>query len=244
VTAAPVPVAVAGATGRMGGEVARAIEAARDLALVARPGRADLDGDWAGARVLADFSAPAATRRLSELAPERGVALLVGTTGLDGAAQAALDRAAARVPVLVAPNLSPGVAALTRGLRAVLAMLPGYDVEIVERHHARKLDSPSGTALGLAREVALARGLTLPEALRHGRHGAAGPRSPGEIGVHAVRAGGIVGQHTVLLAGEAEQLELTHVAHSRDCFVNGALVAIRFLARSKPGRYTLEDALA
>jgi 4-hydroxy-tetrahydrodipicolinate reductase len=227
----------------MGGRVARAVEADPGFSLVATPGRAAGADDWKGARALADFTSPAGTAALAPLAAARGVALLVGTTGLDGPARAALDAAATRVAVLVAPNLSPGVAALTRVLRGALRALPGYNVEIVERHHRAKVDAPSGTALALAEAVAAERGWPWPAALRAGRHGAAGPRPEAEIGVHAVRGGSWVGEHAVLLAGPHETLELTHVAHDRDAFAAGALVALRFLAGAGPGRYTLEDAL-
>lgn len=237
-----VPVAVAGATGRMGGRVVRALEADGGFAVVATPGRDGLAAEWNGARVVADFTSPVGTAALAPLAAARGVALLVGTTGLDAAAQAALAAAAARVPVLVAPNLSLGVAALTRALRAVVPALPGWDIEIVERHHRAKVDAPSGTALALAATVAAARG-DASAAVRAGRSGAVGPRPAGEIGVHAVRGGAWVGEHAVLLAGPHETLELTHVAHDRDAFTAGALVALRFLAGAPPGRYTLEDAL-
>jgi 4-hydroxy-tetrahydrodipicolinate reductase len=237
-------VAVAGATGRMGGRVARAVEADPAFSLVATPGRGGAGIDWKGARAVADFTSPAGTATLAPQAAADGVALLVGTTGLDGPALEAVDAAARRVAVLVAPNLSPGVAALTRALRAALAALPGYDVEIVERHHRAKVDAPSGTALALARTVADERGWPWPGALRVGRSGPAGPRPDAEVGVHAVRGGSWVGEHAVLLAGPHETVELTHVAHDRDAFAAGALVALRFLAGAKPGRYTLEDALA
>jgi len=239
-----VPVAVAGAGGRMGGAVARALEEAEGLTLAAALGRENLEGDWRGAALVADFTAPSATARIAVLAAARGAGLLVGTTGLDGEGRAALARAAEKVPVLEAPNLSPGMAALTRALRGVLRDLPGYDVEIVERHHRQKRDSPSGTAVALAREAARARGLEFPASLRHGREGAVGPRGAGEIGVHSLRGGGWVGVHSVFVAGQAESLELTHVAESRACFVEGALVALRFLSGAAPGAYTLEDALA
>lgn len=237
-------VLVAGASGRMGGRVAQAVEGSPDFELVARPARDALEGDWNGARVVADFTAPEATRRLAELAATRGVALLVGTTGLDEPAKSALGRASGKVAVLVAPNLSPGMAALTRALRSALKALPGSDVEIVEQHHGQKVDSPSGTALALARVVSQERGLPFPQSLRHGREGRVGPRPRGEIGVHAVRGGGAVGQHTVLLAGPYETVELSHVALDRECFAEGALIAMRFLARAHPGMYALEDALA
>ena len=237
------PVAVAGATGRMGGRVARAVEADADFRLAASLSRDRLGGDWNGARVLADFTSPAGTAALAALAAERRVALLVGTTGLDMDARAALDAAASKVAVMVAPNLSPGIAALGRALKVVLAALPGYDVEIVERHHRAKADAPSGTALALGAIAAAARGLPWPDAGRAGRSGAVGPRPDGEIGLHAVRGGAWVGEHAVLVAGPHETLELHHVAHDRDAFTAGALLALRFLAGAGPGRYTLEDAL-
>ena len=239
----PVPVAVAGATGRMGGRVARAVEADEGFRLVACPDRGRLDGEWNGARVLADFTAPDATAVLAPLAAERGVALLVGTTGLHDGARAALEAAAKRVPVMVAPNLSPGIAALSRALRVALAALPGYDVEIVERHHRAKVDAPSGTALALGAIVAGERGWKWPEAARVGRSGAAGPRPAGEVGILSVRGGAWVGEHTVLLAGPHETVELCHVAHDRDVFAAGALLALRFLAGAGPGRHVFEDAL-
>ena len=238
-----VPVAVAGATGRMGGRVARAVEADEGFTLTATPGRDGVDGDWNGARALADFTSPAGTTALAPRAAARGVALLVGTTGLDEKADAAIEAASARIAVMVAPNLSLGIAALARALEVVLATLPGYDVEIVERHHRAKVDAPSGTALAFGAIAAGARGLPWPAAARVGRSGRAGPRPAGEIGLHAVRGGSWVGEHAVLLAGPHETLELTHVAHDRDAFAAGALVALRFLAGARPGRYTLEDAL-
>jgi len=237
------PVALAGASGRMGAQVARAIAGAPDLALVAQPARGALDADWNGARALAEFTAPAATARLADLAAARGVGLVVGTTGLDAAAEAALSRAALTVPVLVAPSLSLGIAALQGALKSALAALPDYDVEIVERHHAAKLDAPSGTALALARTVAEARGWPFPGALRAGREGRTGERPHAQVGIHSLRGGRWVGEHTVVLTGPHETLELTHEAHDRAAFAAGALVALRFVARARPGRYGLADAL-
>ena len=227
----------------MGGRVARAVEAAGDLALVAAPPRDALDADWHGARALAEFTVPFATARLAELAASRGVGLVVGTTGLDAAAEAALERAATRIPVLVAPNLSLGVAALDAALKAALAALPGYDVEIIERHHAGKVDAPSGTALALARTVLDARGWPFPGALRAGREGRTGERPHAQVGIHSLRGGRWVGEHTVVLTGPYETLELTHEAHDRAAFAGGALIALRFVAHAAPGRYALADAL-
>jgi 4-hydroxy-tetrahydrodipicolinate reductase len=239
-TASALPVAVAGAAGRMGSLVARAVSEASDFALAAGLDQGTLDADWNGARALADFTSPRGTATLADLAAARGVGLVVGTTGLDEEARAALERAAARIPVLVAPNLSLGVAALARALEAALQALPGYDVEIVERHHAAKVDSPSGTALALAQVVRRARP---GAALRAGREGRVGPRPEGEIGIHSLRGGAWVGEHTVVLAGPYETVELTHVAHDRAAFAQGALQALRFVAAARPGTYTLEDAL-
>jgi 4-hydroxy-tetrahydrodipicolinate reductase len=227
----------------MGSLVAAAVERSEDLVLAARPGRETLDASWNGARVVAEFTAPDGTARLAGLATERGTGLLVGTTGLDGAAEEALARAAERVPVLVAPNLSLGVVALARALRVAIRAVPGWDVEIVERHHAKKADAPSGTALYLARIAAQEHGADPTRALRSGRSGRTGPRPAGEIGIHAVRGGGWIGSHAVHLAGPHESLELVHTAQSREAFAEGALHAMRFLAQAPPGRYELEHAL-
>lgn len=234
------PVAVAGAAGRMGSLVARAVEADPGLLLAAAVDKGTLDSGWNGARALGDFTSPEGTRTLADLAAERGVGLVVGTTGLDEAARSALARAATRIPVLVAPNLSPGVAALRKALAVVLKALPAYEVEIVERHHAAKVDAPSGTALALARVVQDARTGT---SLRVGREGRVGPRPAGEIGVHSLRGGAWVGEHEVVLAGPYETITLGHVAHDRAAFAQGALAALRFVATAPPGTYGLEDAL-
>jgi 4-hydroxy-tetrahydrodipicolinate reductase len=228
----------------MGSLVAATLERTEGFAVVARPVRGALDASWNGAAVLADFTSPEGTAVLAALAAERGTGLLVGTTGLDEAAERALAEAARRVPVLVAPNLSPGIVALARALQIALRLLPGYDVEIVERHHAQKADAPSGTALLLARIAAETRGATPGDVLRVGRSGRTGPRPTGEIGLHAVRGGGWIGSHTVHLAGPHESLELGHTAQSREAFADGAAPALKFLAHASPGRYRLEDAFA
>jgi len=174
---------------------------------------------------------------------ERGAALVSGSTGLTKDQEDAVLAASRRVPVLRASNFSIGVAALRRALAAALAVAPkSWDIEIVERHHRMKKDSPSGTALTLADMALAARGQTR-EALRHGREGAAGPRPAGEIGLHAVRGGSWVGDHLVLLAGDGETLELRHVAHDRGAFAHGALAAVRFVATAKPGLYGIDDLL-
>jgi 4-hydroxy-tetrahydrodipicolinate reductase len=174
---------------------------------------------------------------------ERGASLVSGTTGLSREDEASLSQAAQKVAVLRAANFSLGVAALRRALEAALRALPaGWDIEIVERHHRQKADSPSGTALALADIALAARGLERG-ALRHGREGRVGVRPAEEIGMHAVRGGSWVGDHAVLLAGAGEWLELRHVAQDRTAFAYGALAAATFVADAAPGLYTLDHVL-
>ena len=190
--------------------------------------------------VVVDFSGPEGAREAAEACAARAAGLVSGTTGLGPEGEDALRKAAERVPVLRASNFSLGVLALRRALDAALAALPrDWDIEIVERHHRQKVDSPSGTALTLAREAARRRDLP-DRALRFGREGRVGARPAEEIGVHAVRGGTWVGDHTVLLAGAGEWLELRHVAQDRAAFARGALAAARFVASAPAGLYTLD----
>ena len=260
-TKAAIKVAVAGAAGRLGGAVLRRLakderfqvgasliradspllgqSVALDLLQVPEF-TADTDG-WRNARVLFDASRAEAVTAHAEQAAEGGVGMVVAVTGLSAATIQTLDEAAKRVPVLVSANLSLGVAVLARLVREAARRLPGYDVEIVEAHHAAKKDAPSGTALWLAEEAARARGWPWPGSARTGRTGATGPRPAQEIGISSIRAGVVTGEHRVWLGGVGEHLELAHVAESRDCFASGALEAIAFIAGASPGRYTMED---
>jgi 4-hydroxy-tetrahydrodipicolinate reductase len=191
--------------------------------------------------VVVDFSAGPGTCAAARACAGRGAGLVSGTTGLDRAAEEELKAASRRVAVLRASNFSIGIAALRRALRETMAALPAsWDIEIVERHHRGKADSPSGTALQLAGDAAAGRGLAA-EALRFGREGRVGPRPAAEIGVHAVRGGTWVGDHAVLLAGEGEWIELRHVASDRQAFAFGALAAARYIATAPPGFYTMDD---
>ena len=248
-------VVLVGAAGRMGRAVEAAAAGASDLAIHARVDlRANLPADggvWTDdvlsvtcpGDVVVDFSAPAGARAAASACAARGAALVSGSTGLGPDDEALLGEASRRVAVLRASNFSLGIAALRVALRAALAAVPGdWDVEIVERHHRLKKDSPSGTALALAAEVRAARGLPV-ESLRHGRQGQVGERPAAEVGMHAVRGGTWVGDHQVLLAGGGEWLELRHVAQDRAAFAHGALAAVRFVATAGPGAYTLEDVL-
>lgn len=248
---------VVGAGGRMGRAVEQAVADGSGFVIKARVDRAasqpaDAAG-WAteaagvlgAGDVAIEFSGPAACAALATLCAERGAGLVSGTTGLDPAQDEVVRAAARRVAMVRAANFSLGVAVLRRTLRTAMAALPpGWDVEIVERHHRLKADSPSGTALALAADAAAVRGGEGGTLCCGRGQGRTGPRAAGEIGVHSVRGGTWVGDHTVLLAGEGEWLELRHVAQDRLAFAHGALAAARFVAGAAPGLYTLEDVLA
>jgi 4-hydroxy-tetrahydrodipicolinate reductase len=247
-----IPLVLVGAAGRMGRAVAEAADGDFELrALVDReippgatnpPWTTDLSAVLRRGDVVIDFSTPAAAVAAATCCAERGARLVSGTTGLDAVEERAFRAAAERTAVLRASNFSVGVLALRRVLAEALAALPNWDVEIIERHHRAKADSPSGTALTLAREALAARGWP-EDALRHGRSGRPGARPDAEIGLHAVRGGNWVGDHTVLLAGPGETLELRHMAQDRLAFAHGALKAARFVADAAPGLYTLEAVL-
>jgi 4-hydroxy-tetrahydrodipicolinate reductase len=260
-----VKLAIHGATGRMGLSIVRVARAAGDevvggacsagdpavgrdlgelagigaLGVVASP---DAASALLGADVVIDFSTASAVPAFVALAARQGVPVVSGTTGLDAGAEAALERAAASIPVLWAPNTSLGVQVLAELVeQAVKRLGPAFDVEILELHHRRKIDAPSGTALRLARAARAARS-ELKEL--HVRDGNVGARTNEELGVVAVRGGDVVGDHTVFLLGNGERIELTHRASSRELFAQGALTAARFVVGKPPGRYALKDVLA
>jgi 4-hydroxy-tetrahydrodipicolinate reductase len=258
-------VAVVGASGRMGRSIVRLALQAGDVVVACAVGNTDVGRDAGelagagtigvkvtadpaaiascGAPVVIDFSSPALTPIIAVQASHAKAALVCGTTGLDEQGKRALDGAAREVPVLWEPNMSVGVQVLGELLRrAVAALGPAFDVEIVETHHRLKVDAPSGTALKLAQ---IARDAKAQESkLVHGREARPGARGSSEIGVFAVRGGDVVGDHAVHLLGAGERLELVHRATNRDVFAHGALTAARFLAGKPPGRYTLADVIA
>jgi len=194
--------------------------------------------------VLVDFSGPVAFDAALALAIERRTGFVSGTTGLKPEQFMAMQNAARAIPVLWSANFSLGVAMLLRCARRVAAALPDWDCEIVEMHHSRKQDAPSGTALTLGNAVAEGRNVTVDEAGVFVRHGQVGPRRPGEIGFAALRGGDVIGEHTVLFATDGERLELTHRAGSRESFAHGALAAAIWIARREPGMYTFDEVLA
>lgn len=257
--------AVYGASGRMGQTVVRLAAAARGVEVVGaidhadspHLGRdvgelagagtlgvavgADVASGLLGADVVVDFSTAVAFEPLVRAAMRAKVALVSGTTRLSPTDEAALERAAAVIPVLWAPNMSVGVHLLAELVRRAVATLGDYDVEVVEAHHHRKTDAPSGTATFLVEAACEARAGLVPV---HGREGDVGARKPEEIGVHAVRGGGIVGDHTVHLVGEFDRIELTHRAMSRELFAAGALRAAKWLSGRPAGRYALAQVIA
>ena len=194
--------------------------------------------------VLIDFTAPEATlEHLRAVQDWKKIAAVVGTTGFTPEQQAEIRKISEKMPVVLSPNMSVGVNLLFDLVRAVARKVPHYDVEIVETHHNQKKDAPSGTAAALAREIMdeLKRG---EKDLVYGRKGDVGARKPKEIGIHALRAGDVVGDHTVIFATGGERLELTHKASSRDAFASGALRAAQWVAKKKNGLYSMKDVLA
>jgi len=257
--------ALHGATGRMGLAIARLAHAASDVTVVGAaagdkdPNQGkdlgelaglgsvgvsvtpDVSSALLGADVVIDFSVSAAVKPLLALAIRANIPVVSGTTNLDDATRAALDRAAESIPVLWEPNMSLGIQVMVELVKhAVRRLGAGYDAEIVEIHHRRKIDAPSGTAKRLAEAVRAVR----PAATAlHARDGDVGARTANEVGVLGVRGGDVIGDHTVFLLGSGERIELTHRASNRDLFANGALAAARFLVGKKPGRYTIADVL-
>jgi 4-hydroxy-tetrahydrodipicolinate reductase len=258
-------IAVNGACGRMGQRIIQLAREDRELQVAAAlemPGHPQLGRDvgevvGAGAigvyvsnllpaeqrlDVLIDFSTPEGTMAVLPLCLERKVPLVVATTGHTHTQKAEIESAAHHLALLMAPNMSLAVNVLMHLCKQTGTLLKdrNFDVEILERHHRFKKDSPSGTALFIARLIQDAMGQT---ELRHGREGLVGERPAHEIGVHAIRVGDNVGEHTVVFSTLGETLEITHRAHARDCYVRGALQAAKFLAERPAGRYTMNDVL-
>jgi 4-hydroxy-tetrahydrodipicolinate reductase len=204
----------------------------------------DLAKALPGADVVVDFTSHEASARHAEACAEAGVALVIGSTGFTPEAKARVAAAARRVPVVLSPNMSVGVNVLFELVRQAAAVLgDAYDVEIVEIHHNKKRDAPSGTAVRLGEVAAEALGRDPKDALAYARHGILGERPPWQIGVQTLRGGDVVGEHTVYFCGEGERLELTHRATSRDQFARGAVRAARWIAGRPAGLYDMADVL-
>jgi len=204
----------------------------------------DLNAVIARGDVVIDFSSATAAPGIADICAKYKKALVIGTTGLTDTDTFEVRLRKAQIPIVWASNFSMGVNALfwlTRHAAEILG--PDFDLEIVEMHHRLKKDAPSGTAKTLAEILATVRKLRLEKAARHGRTGMVGERTPGEIGIHSVRGGDVVGDHTVIFANTGERLELTHKASSRDAFANGALHAALWVVNQKPGVYDMQDVL-
>ncbi len=252
-------VAVAGAGGRMGRTLIGAVLADRELALAAAlevagsPAlgqaagslkiAADL-GALAGADVLIDFTRPEGTLAHLEACQKHGKAMVIGTTGFSEAQKARIAEGARRVPIAMSPNFAIGVNVVFRLAQTAAAALgDAYDVEIVEAHHRHKVDAPSGTALKLGELVAGALRRDLGKVATHGRSGDTGERPAKAIGFHAIRGGDIVGEHTVMFAGQGERVEIAVRSQSRMTYAAGALRAAKWLRGRAPGLYDMFDVL-
>jgi 4-hydroxy-tetrahydrodipicolinate reductase len=261
-------VVIAGAGGRMGRTLIHAIAATKGLALagaVDAPGSAVIGrdaGELAGlgangikvasdiapllkqADGLIEFTIPAATLAFAELTAAGGLVHVIGTTGHSAEEEAAIAKAANRATIVKSGNMSLGVNLLAALVKRVAATLnDDYDIEIFEMHHNKKIDAPSGTALLLGRAAAEGRGIDLAKHSARGRDGLTGARKPGDIGFASLRGGTVVGEHSVIFAGPAERVELTHRAEDRLIFARGALHAALWARGKKPGLYSMADVL-
>ena len=261
-------IGIPGAAGRMGQALARQVAASEDCTVVAAtevPDHPALGRDcgalagieplgvavgddaqamFRAADAVLDFTLPGAAAAHAALAAAEGTILVVGTTGLGADEQAALEAAAGQVAVVQAPNMSLAVNLLFRLTEQVAGILDDdYDIEIVEMHHRHKIDAPSGTALGLGRAAARARGVSFDAAAERGRDGVTGARARGRIGFAALRGGDVVGEHSVIFAAEGERLELTVRSANRQTYARGALLAARWAEGREPGLYNMADVL-
>jgi len=265
-----IKIILTGASGRMGQRLVAAVMAGGDTQLVGateRSGHAALgkdaglvagvgelkvliQEDLAGllkssqAEVVIDFTAPQATLKHVELCAKAKVAMVIGTTGLSAEERGRLKEIAKPIPVLLAPNMSVGVNLMFHLCRIAAQVLgDGFDIEVIEAHHRLKKDAPSGTAVRLGEVLAEARGWKLKEVSRTHRDGMIGERPNQEIGMQTIRAGDIVGEHTVLFAGTGERLEIIHRATSRDTLARGAVRAARWVVKQPAGLYSMQDLL-
>ncbi len=195
------------------------------------------------AAVMIDFSAPEGTLSHLDLSTASGTALVIGTTGLSPGGHERILEASKKIPIVYSGNFSLGVNVLLSLIRQAAKTLEGFDIEIVEHHHNQKKDAPSGTAIMLGKAAAAGRGLDFEKSLVTGRNGQVGARTKDEIGMLALRGGGIIGRHEVYLVSGNETVELSHLAHDRDAFTSGVVRAVKWVAGKKPGLYSMTDVL-
>lgn len=261
-------VVVAGAGGRMGHQILKAVSEAPGMTVhgaLEAPNNPALGQDagvqaglkplgvmvtsdplpvLANAQALIDFTIPRVSVELAGLAAQARIVHVIGTTGCSEDDDAKIRAAARHAVIVKSGNMSLGVNLLAKLVREAARALPGYDVEILEMHHNRKVDAPSGTALMLGEAAALGRGISLKENSERGRDGQTGARKEGAIGFASLRGGTVVGEHQVILAGPQERLVLTHIAQDRAMFAPGAVLAARWGQGKKPGLYAMADVLA
>jgi len=256
-------VVIMGASGRMGATLTRLAQADPTFHLVGALERAGCTAALANLEcevgddlhavlakcpgaVVIDFTAPESSVNTARIAAASGNPVVIGTTGLTPDQTKALAASAAKTPIFFAPNMSVGLNVLLQVLPELVRKLgPAYNLEVMEIHHNKKADAPSGTAIKLGQCLAEARGVEYDAVKRHCRDGIIGPRSNEEIGVQALRGGDVVGDHTVYFFGPGERIEVTHRVHTRDTFAQGALRAANWLRQQKPGRlYAMADMLA
>ena len=241
----PLRVAVAGSSGRMGQMLIEAVRAAGDCTLT---GTLDLGTDiqagLAQAQVLIDFTRPEGTLAHLAVCRELGIKAVVGTTGFSDVEKAQIAEHARHIAIVMAPNMSVGVNVVLKLLdMAARALAEGYDIEIVEAHHRHKVDAPSGTALRMGEVIAETLGRNLAEVAVYGREGRTGERDRRTIGFETIRAGDVVGEHTVWFATVGERVEITHKASSRMTFAKGAVRAAQWLGDRPAGLYDMQDVL-
>ena len=236
---------ITGSKGRMGQALVACAARQPEVKIVGQVDQGDdLNSVIGQGDAVVDFSFHSATPGIVELCAKHHKALVIGTTGHSDEEKARITPHASRLPIVWSANYSTGVNALfwlTRKAAEILG--PGFDLEIVEMHHRTKKDAPSGTARTLAEILAAVRRQPLDQVARHGRVGIVGERTASEIGIHSLRGGDVVGDHTVLFANTGERLELTHKASSRETFANGALRAALWVVKQKPGLYDMQDVL-
>ena len=238
-------IAIVGAAGRMGKKLIELAKEA-DLEVAYKVDVAEgYEKTWgADCEGVIDFSYHAGVTASVTKAAEQGIPYVIGTTGITAEEQEAVDAAATKIPVLQSGNYSLGVNLLLELVKKAATILgPQYDVEVVEMHHKHKKDAPSGTALMLAKSAAEGRGVTLDDKAVYGRHGDLGERPVGEIAIHALRGGSVVGDHTVMFAGDLERVEITHKAQDRAAFAAGALQALKWPKGKPAGIYTMRHVL-
>jgi len=241
----PLKILITGCRGRMGEAVATACAADPEVTAERRIDQGDdLASNLTACDAVVDFSFHGFTAEVAAACVAQKKLLVIGTTGHEAATEAKIREAAQRIPIVFAPNFSVGVNTLfwlTRKAAEILG--PDFDLEVVEMHHNKKIDSPSGTARRLAEILCDVEQLSYASDMRHGRFGNVGARTKREIGMHAVRGGDVVGDHTVIYAAQGERVELTHKASSRLTFAQGAVRAAKWLRDKTPGLYDMEDVL-